>query len=95
MSQMLFLAAPEPPAPTAEELEERKRAAQAALAHAIALYKLRAWMRRHIRNKERRKQAEEEKRLAGGAADEGTPTTGESAAPAATPGQVTVEIRRD
>ena len=88
VSQMLFLvgSTPEPAPPTAEELEERKRAAEAALAHAIALYKLRAWMRRHLRNKERRKRAEEQKLLE---------ESGEAEESAATPGQVAVEIRRD
>ena len=94
MSSMFMLAGGAAESPTAEELEERRLAAEAALRQAMALYKVRAWMRRVQRRKQREKQ--QLLSLQEGSGEEEQPASPNGAAdtPAA-PGQVAVEIRRD
>ena len=82
------------PQPTAEELEERKRAAEAALRQAMALYKVRAWMRRVQRRKQRERQQLLSLQEAPGEEEQPASPNGTADTPAA-PGQVAVEIRRD
>jgi hypothetical protein len=89
-------ASPKEPPMSQEEQAAARREAEAALAHALALYRVRAWLRRRLREKERRAKLAQQQGGKDGVVDEGDEMQpAQSPQMIATPAEIQVEVRRD